>query len=152
MLEVFKFNWSRKMMTTQQPLKLDINLDKPVPIFCRQVAAWAPDIFCNFYILKNHKIRLNNCSSKAEHILGFLAIKVYLIKLSTDFKWQTRYLLVNTPSIIHRLGINVVWIFCAWYNVKTLKFYLIIWPQQTIENQDIDWLKCLNWSVNFFIF
>jgi hypothetical protein len=24
--------------------------------FCPQVAAWFPDMFCNFYILKNHKI------------------------------------------------------------------------------------------------
>jgi len=58
-------------MTTQQPLKLEINLDKPVPIFCRQVAAWAPDIFCNFYILKNHKI-VNDSTTAEAHLCTYL--------------------------------------------------------------------------------
>ncbi len=27
--------------------------------FCPQVAAWVPDMFCNFYLLKNRKIAKN---------------------------------------------------------------------------------------------
>jgi hypothetical protein len=26
------------------------------PCFCRQVVIWFPDMFCNFYLLKKHKI------------------------------------------------------------------------------------------------
>jgi hypothetical protein len=28
--------------------------------FCQQVAAWFPDMLCNFYLVKNHKIDLKN--------------------------------------------------------------------------------------------
>ncbi len=30
-----------------------------------QVAAWVPDIFCNFYFVKNHKIANNSATTKA---------------------------------------------------------------------------------------
>jgi len=33
--------------------------------FCRQVAAWVPDMFCNFNLMKNHKIANNSTTSKA---------------------------------------------------------------------------------------
>jgi hypothetical protein len=33
--------------------------------FCRWVAALFPDIFCNFYVVKNHKIAKNSTTTKA---------------------------------------------------------------------------------------
>jgi hypothetical protein len=33
--------------------------------FCGQVAAWFPDMFCNFYLTKNHKIAKNSTTTKA---------------------------------------------------------------------------------------
>ncbi len=27
-----------------------------LPVFCRKMAAWVQDIFCNFYLTKIHKI------------------------------------------------------------------------------------------------
>jgi hypothetical protein len=33
--------------------------------FCHQVAAWFPDMFCNFYLVKNYKIADNSTTAKA---------------------------------------------------------------------------------------
>jgi hypothetical protein len=33
--------------------------------FCCQVAALVPDVFCNFYFVKNHKIANNSASTEA---------------------------------------------------------------------------------------
>jgi hypothetical protein len=33
--------------------------------FCHQVAAWFPDMFCNMYVMKNHKIAKNLMTTKA---------------------------------------------------------------------------------------
>jgi hypothetical protein len=43
-------------------IEICTNEGKSAAIFCRQVAAWIPDMFCNFYSVKNHKIakKLNN--------------------------------------------------------------------------------------------
>jgi hypothetical protein len=35
-------------------------------IFCYQVAAMVPDVFCNFYIVKNHKIDNNSATTEAK--------------------------------------------------------------------------------------
>ncbi len=32
--------------------------------FCHQVAAWFPDMFCNFYFVKIHKITKNSTTTK----------------------------------------------------------------------------------------
>jgi hypothetical protein len=42
-----------------------LNEGKAAASFCRQVAAWVPDVFCNFYQVKNHKIANNPATSKA---------------------------------------------------------------------------------------
>jgi hypothetical protein len=34
--------------------------------FCHQVAAWFTEMFCNFYLVKNHKIAINSTPTKAE--------------------------------------------------------------------------------------
>jgi hypothetical protein len=41
------------------------NEGKPAASFCHQVAAWASDMLCNFYAVKNHKIALNSTTNKA---------------------------------------------------------------------------------------
>ncbi len=61
--------------------------------FCHQLAALFPDMFCNFYFVKNHKIAKNSATIKDEIFLEFYVyvwtnlktIKFYLIKLATDF-------------------------------------------------------------------
>jgi hypothetical protein len=42
----------RRCQTRQQE---HTNYDKSAASFCRQVAAWVPDMFCSFYLAKNHK-------------------------------------------------------------------------------------------------
>ncbi len=79
------------------------NEGKSAASFCLQVAAWVSDMFCNFYLLKNHKIADNSIITEArqknKHRFGILriffmyvwlnlkTIKFYLIKLDTDFYW-----------------------------------------------------------------
>jgi hypothetical protein len=41
------------------------NEGKSAASFCRQMAAWFPDLFCNFYLVKNHKIAINSTTTKA---------------------------------------------------------------------------------------
>ncbi len=43
-----------------------INQDKSATIFCHQVAAWVPDMFCNFYFMKSHKIANNSATTEAQ--------------------------------------------------------------------------------------
>jgi hypothetical protein len=42
--------------------------------FCRQVAARVPDMFCSFYLAKNHEIAYNSATTKARE------------KISTDLE------------------------------------------------------------------
>jgi hypothetical protein len=51
-----------------------INEVKSAASFCRQVAAWFPNMFCNFYLVKNHKIANNSTTTKARE------------KISTDLE------------------------------------------------------------------
>jgi hypothetical protein len=42
---------------------------------CRQVAALVPDMFCNFYLVKNHRIANNSATTEArEKISTYLAL------------------------------------------------------------------------------
>jgi hypothetical protein len=42
-----------------------LNEGKSPAGFCCQVAAWFPDMFCNFYLVRNHKIAQNSTTTKA---------------------------------------------------------------------------------------
>jgi hypothetical protein len=42
-----------------------INEGKSADSFCHQAAAWFPDMFCNFNLVKNHKIAKNSTTTKA---------------------------------------------------------------------------------------
>jgi len=83
--------------------------------FCRQVAAWVPDVFCNFYLVKNYEIAQNSTTTKAreknKHIFeifpiflvyvwaNFKMIKFYLTKLATGFKRQPSYLVIERSTL-----------------------------------------------------
>jgi hypothetical protein len=41
------------------------NEEKPAASFCRQVAAWFPDMFCSFNLVTNHKIAINSATTEA---------------------------------------------------------------------------------------
>ncbi len=41
------------------------NQDKSAARFCCQVAAWVPDMFFNFYLVKSHKIVVNSPTIEA---------------------------------------------------------------------------------------
>jgi hypothetical protein len=45
---------------------LHFNEGESAASFCCQVAAWFPDMFCNFYFVKNHKIAKNSTTTKAK--------------------------------------------------------------------------------------
>jgi hypothetical protein len=42
------------------------NQDKIAARFCRQVAAWVPDMYCNFYSVKNNKIAKDATATRAK--------------------------------------------------------------------------------------
>ncbi len=42
-----------------------LNERKSPASFCCQVAAWFLDMFCNFYLVRNHKIAQNSTTTKA---------------------------------------------------------------------------------------
>jgi hypothetical protein len=44
--------------------------------FCHQVAALVPPMFCNFYLVKNHKIADNSATTEAKE-----KISIYLTSL-----------------------------------------------------------------------
>ncbi len=52
--------------------------DKSAARFCHQVAAWGPDMFSNFYLVKSHKIAYNSATTedreKNKHRLRSLRI------------------------------------------------------------------------------
>jgi hypothetical protein len=54
------------------------NEGKSAASFCCQVAALVPDMFCNFYLVKNHKIANNSATTEAREknkdIFGILRI------------------------------------------------------------------------------
>jgi hypothetical protein len=62
---------------------LEHNDGKLAASFCRQVAALVPDMFCNFYLVKNYIVAKNSTTKVSEEIIR--TIKFYLIKLATDF-------------------------------------------------------------------
>jgi hypothetical protein len=69
----------------------------------RQVAAWVPDMFCGYYLMKNYIVSNNSATTKAREkistgleslefleilmyiLLNLKTINFYLIKLATDF-------------------------------------------------------------------
>ncbi len=44
------------------------NQDKSAARFCRQVAAWVPDMYCDFYLVKNDKIAKDATATRAREI------------------------------------------------------------------------------------
>jgi hypothetical protein len=86
--------------------------------FCHRVAAWFPDMFCNFYFVKNHKVLKNSITSEAreQNKLRFFnpcnfrnvlmqvwinlkTIKFCFQKLGTNLYRQPTYLLVEMATL-----------------------------------------------------
>ncbi len=63
---------------------------KSAASFCGQVAALVPDMFCNFYLVKYHKIDNSSATNKAreknEHIFGILRILDFFDACLTKFE------------------------------------------------------------------
>jgi hypothetical protein len=82
-----------------------------------QVAAWVPDMICNFYQVKNHKLINNATTSKAIEKITTDLESIYFYnffgacltksrnnqilhkKLATNFQRQLGYLLVETSPL-----------------------------------------------------
>jgi hypothetical protein len=57
----------------------ETNQDKSAASFSQQVAAWIPDMFCDFYIVDNHKLSYNPTTTNArekKHIIIFEILKI----------------------------------------------------------------------------
>ncbi len=70
---------------------------KSAAIFCHQVAAWVPDRFSNFYLVKSHKIANYSATTEARD-------KINMIGNRHNFRKILIY---------------------VWLNLKTIKFNLI---------------------------
>ncbi len=96
--------------------KYSNNVGKSAASFCHPVAAWFPDMFCNFYFVKNHKIAKNSTTTKARQNklrffnpwnfrnvsmqvwLNLKTIKFCFQKLGTNLYRQPSYLLVQMAT------------------------------------------------------
>jgi hypothetical protein len=54
--------------------------------FCCQVAAWFPDMFCNFYLVKNNKIAENSTTTKAREKISTDLVLEFFYACLTRFK------------------------------------------------------------------
>ncbi len=61
---------ANKALMFNKPATTMINQDKSAVRFSHPVAAWAPDIFCNFYSVKSHKIDNNLATTEAREKLS----------------------------------------------------------------------------------
>jgi hypothetical protein len=80
-------------------LKPSLNERKSAASFCHQVAAWFPDMFCNFYLVKNREIAKNSTATTArEKISTYLeSLEFFDVCLT---KFQSNPILLN--KISHR--------------------------------------------------
>ncbi len=56
-----------------------------VASFCRQVAAWFPDMLCNFYLVKNHKIDKNLTTTEAREAREKNELRFGILRSSENF-------------------------------------------------------------------
>ena len=84
--------------------------------FCHQVAAWVPDMFCNFYLVKSHKIANISATTegteKNKHIFGILKNRNFLNVCFTKF--ENYQILLN--KISHRFLVTTK-LFSGWKNL-----------------------------------
>jgi hypothetical protein len=46
------------------------NVGKSAVSFCHQLTAWVPDMFCNFYLVKNPEIANSSKTTKGKEKIG----------------------------------------------------------------------------------
>ncbi len=77
-----------------------------------QVAAWFPDMFCNTYIVKNHKIANNSTTAKPGKMstdLEFLEFKIF----SDVYNIQSKNYPILLKQINHRFLVTTK-LFAGW--------------------------------------
>ncbi len=93
------------------------NEGKSAASFCHQVSAWFPDIFCNLYFVKNHKIANKLVTTKAREkistdleslnldvrLLKFIYNQILLNKIGHRFLLTTK-LFTGWKSLIRLMG------------------------------------------------
>jgi hypothetical protein len=78
-----------------------ISEGKSAASFCRQMAAWFPYMFCNFYKVKNHKITKNSINTKARennHRFGIFDECVSKFKNNQNLLNKIRYRFLLTTK------------------------------------------------------
>ncbi len=71
-----------------------MNQDKSAARFCHQVAAWVPDMFCNFYSVKSHKIANNSAMTEGK------------VKMSTDLESLEYFMMCLTKFENEQILLN----------------------------------------------
>ncbi len=74
---------------------------KSAPIFCQQVAAWVPDMFHNFYLVKSHKIANYSVTTEAREKISIdlESVEFYIFYVCLT-KFENYHILLN--KISHR--------------------------------------------------
>ncbi len=57
--------WQKKVFIHDLPISI-FNEGISAPSFCCQAAAWVTNMFCNIYLVKNHKIANNSTTTKLQ--------------------------------------------------------------------------------------
>jgi hypothetical protein len=64
--------------------------------FCHQLAAWVPDMLCNFYLVKNHKIAKNSKTTNARKKMSTDLELLDFFSCMTNFK--------NNPILLNKIS------------------------------------------------
>jgi hypothetical protein len=76
------------------------NQDKSAASFCHQVAAWVPDLFCNFNLKNNHKITICLAGTKAREKISiyFETVEFKKFLMCVSLKKKNNQILLNNIS------------------------------------------------------
>jgi hypothetical protein len=75
----------------------DLNEGESAASFCHQLARLFPDMFCNFHLVKNHKIAKNSTATKAREKISE---DLESLELKNVFLTKNNQILLN--KISHR--------------------------------------------------
>jgi hypothetical protein len=93
--------------------------------FCHQVAAWFPDMFSNFYLLKNHKIAKNSNTKDREKISTDLESSDFLKLFGEGLtKLKNNQILLN--NISHRFLLTT-----KLFTRRKSLIVSILWPKES---------------------
>jgi hypothetical protein len=82
--------------------------DKSAASFCHQVAAWVPVIFCNFYLLKNHKFANKTTTKARGKSTNLESLEIYLKNVIACLtKFNNNQILLNKISSKFLMATNL---------------------------------------------